>query len=214
MQSLFFFSQVSVLYGGGDLFDYLVDEALLSDLRLAAISLGLIVLLLLILTFSWWLTFMAVLTISSSVAFAYFFYRVVFGNQYMGILNGVSLFVIIGIGVDDIFVFINTFRQAVDNKDLGQRMAHTISVAGKATFFTSFTTACAFGANALSRVCASKKVFICVHKVFIVDTVASWIYHVYAHSFMTCSVKIMPKEMEKREDGYITKPACVVLRNK
>ena len=145
-------SHMSVLYGGGDLFDYLVNRALLSDLRLAAISLGLIILLLLILTFSWWLSFMAVLSIVSSVGFAYFFYRVVFENEYMGILNGVSLFVIIGIGVDDIFVFINTFRQAVDNKDLGERIFHTISVAGTATFFTSFTTAAAFGANALSPV--------------------------------------------------------------
>lgn len=96
---------------------------------------------------------MAVLTIVSSVGLAYFFYRVAFGVQYMGILNGISLFVIIGIGVDDIFVFINTFRQAVDNRDLGSRIVHTIGVAGKATFFTSFTTACAFGANALSPVC-------------------------------------------------------------
>ena len=129
-----------------------MNHALLDDLCLAAISLGLIILLLLILTFSLWLTFMAVFTIVSSVAFAYFFYRVVFGIQYMGILNGVSLFVIIGIGVDDIFVFINTFRQAVDNKDVGNRIMHTIYVAGKATFFTSFTTAAAFGANALSPV--------------------------------------------------------------
>ncbi|XP_028393656.1 LOW QUALITY PROTEIN: protein dispatched homolog 3-like [Dendronephthya gigantea] len=145
-------NQVTILYGGGDLFDYLVNHALLDDLRLAAISLGLIILLLLILTFSWWLTFMAVFSIVSSIAFAYFFYRVVFGIQYMGILNGVSLFVIIGIGVDDIFVFINTFRQAVDNKDVGNRIMHTIYVAGKATFFTSFTTAAAFGANALSPI--------------------------------------------------------------
>ena len=95
---------------------------------------------------------MAVLSILSSVAMAYFFYHVVFGIEYMGILNGVSLFVIIGIGVDDIFVFINTFRQAVENKDLGDRIYHTISVAGKATLFTSFTTAAAFAANALSPV--------------------------------------------------------------
>ncbi|CAB4028439.1 patched domain-containing 2, partial [Paramuricea clavata] len=145
-------NQVSILYGGGDLFDYLVDNALSSDIRLAAISLGLVILLLIILTFSWWLSLMAVITIMCSVAKAYFFYRVVFGIQYMGILNGVSLFVIIGIGVDDIFVFINTFRQAVDNKDLGSRICHTIYVAGKATFFTSFTTAAAFGANALSPI--------------------------------------------------------------
>ena len=127
----------------------------MSDLHLAIISLVLINIFLLVLTFSPWLSFMAVLTIVSSVAVAYFFYRVVFGIEFMGILNGVSLFVIIGIGVDDIFVFVNTFRQAVDNKDLGDRIYHTISVAGKATLFTSFTTAAAFAANALSPVSCS-----------------------------------------------------------
>ena len=145
------------------MFDYLVNRALISDLHLAGTSLGLILLLLLLLTFSLWLSFMAVFTILSSVAFAYFFYHVVFGIKYMGILNGVSLFVIIGIGVDDIFVFINTFRQAVDNQNLGNRIVHTIHVAGKATFFTSFTTAAAFGANALSPVWSFIFVLLLLH---------------------------------------------------
>lgn len=152
---------MSVLYGGGDLFDHLVKKALFSDLRLALISLILIFLLLLILLFSLILTIMAIITILASVALAYFVYHVVFGVQYIGILNGVSLFVIIGIGVDDIFVFVNTFRQAQDNEDVKSRIAHTIYVAGKATFFTSFTTAVAFGANVLSPVGFSLFFIVC-----------------------------------------------------
>ncbi len=55
-------------------------------------------------------------------------------------------------GVDDVFVFVNTFRQACHLEDLGDRMVHTLMTAGKATFFTSFTTAAAFAANVASSV--------------------------------------------------------------
>ena len=38
-------------------------------------------------------------------------YNVVFGIQYVGVLNAISLFLIIGVGVDDCFIFYNTFMQ-------------------------------------------------------------------------------------------------------
>ena len=56
------------------------------------------------------------------------------------------------LGVDDVFVFINTFRQASHMTDIGERMQHTFVTAGRATFFTSFTTAAAFAANVASSV--------------------------------------------------------------
>ena len=67
----------------------------------------------------------------------------------------VSFFVIIGIGVDDILVFINTFKQSARLAGLNtvhKRITHTIIEASKATFFTSVTTAVAFFANAISSV--------------------------------------------------------------
>ena len=54
--------------------------------------------------------------------------------------------------MDDVFVFINTFRQSQHLGDLSQRMSYTVWTAGKATFFTSFTTAAAFAANVASSV--------------------------------------------------------------
>lgn len=56
------------------------------------------------------------------------------------------------IGVDDVFVFINTYRQATHLEDPQLRMIHTIQTAGKATFFTSLTTAAAYAANVFSQV--------------------------------------------------------------
>ena len=55
-------------------------------------------------------------------------------------------------GVDDVFVFINTFRQSGSIVSLRDRMWHTLTSAGKATFFTSLTTASAFAANIFSSV--------------------------------------------------------------
>ncbi|XP_063273461.1 protein dispatched homolog 3 isoform X3 [Prinia subflava] len=55
-------------------------------------------------------------------------------------------------GVDDVFVFVNTYRQATHLKDLRLRMIHTVQTAGKATFFTSLTTAAAYAANIFSQI--------------------------------------------------------------
>ena len=50
------------------------------------------------------------------------------------------------------FVFINVFRQADHIKSARSRTWFTVKTAGKATFFTSSTTAAAFAANIASMV--------------------------------------------------------------
>ena len=59
-----------------------------------------------------------------------------------------------GIGVDDGFMFINTFRQAPSwsHASVDIRLHYTLYTAGKATLFTSATTAAAFFANLASGV--------------------------------------------------------------
>ncbi|NXD00137.1 DISP3 protein, partial [Certhia familiaris] len=145
--------KVQVLYGGTDLFDYEVRRTFNNDMLLAFISSSCIAVLVYILTScSVFLSFFGIASIGLSCLVALFLYHVVFGIQYLGILNGVAAFVIVGIGVDDVFVFINTYRQATHLKDLRLRMIHTIQTAGKATFFTSLTTAAAYAANTFSQI--------------------------------------------------------------
>ena len=154
---LFHSSEVEVLYGGTEIFDYEVQEAITHDAILAIVSLALVVPLIIILSgFSLSSTIIAILTLASSFPYAYFVYRVVLGIKAVGLLNLVAPFVIIGIGVDDVFVFLNTFKQAGDLKGvrtLEDRLAYTIIHASKATFLTSATTAVAFFANVFSAVC-------------------------------------------------------------
>ncbi|KAM7030582.1 protein dispatched homolog 3 isoform 2-T2 [Acridotheres tristis] len=146
-------SKVQVLYGGTDLFDYEVRRTFNNDMLLAFISSSCIAVLVYILTScSVFLSFFGIASIGLSCLVALFLYHVVFGIQYLGILNGVAAFVIMGIGVDDVFVFINTFRQATHLRDVRLRMIHTVQTAGKATFFTSLTTAAAYAANIFSQI--------------------------------------------------------------
>ncbi|XP_068098467.1 protein dispatched homolog 3 isoform X2 [Hyperolius riggenbachi] len=146
-------SKVQVLYGGTDLFDYEVRTTFNNDMLLAFISTTCIAVLVYILTsFSVFLSFFGIASIGLSCLVALFLYHVAFGIQYLGILNGVAAFVIVGIGVDDVFVFINTYRQADHITDPRQRMIHTVQTAGKATFFTSLTTASAYAANIFSQI--------------------------------------------------------------
>ncbi|KAL3861177.1 hypothetical protein ACJMK2_007242 [Sinanodonta woodiana] len=143
---------LDVLYGGKEIFDYEVDKMFWSDMRLALYGLVCIFLLMLILSMSPWLTMMGMLSILLSFPIAIFFYRIVFNIIGLGILNGVAAFLIIGIGVDDVFVFINIFRQMSNITDPHRRLWMTVKTAGKATFFTSFTTAAAFTANIASMI--------------------------------------------------------------
>ncbi|XP_004741555.1 protein dispatched homolog 3 [Mustela putorius furo] len=146
-------SKVQVLYGGTDLFDYEVRRTFNNDMLLAFISSSCIAALVYILTScSVFLSFFGIASIGLSCLVALFLYHVVFGIQYLGILNGVAAFVIVGIGVDDVFVFVNTYRQASHLEDPQLRMIHTIQTAGKATFFTSLTTAAAYAANVFSQI--------------------------------------------------------------
>ena len=52
----------------------------------------------------------------------YFVYRKVFGHTNLSLLCTVTLFVVIGIGVDDIFVFTDMFVQPAKDVSLERRM--------------------------------------------------------------------------------------------
>uniref|UniRef100_A0A8C2EBW1 Dispatched RND transporter family member 3 n=1 Tax=Cyprinus carpio TaxID=7962 RepID=A0A8C2EBW1_CYPCA len=92
-------SKVKVLYGGTELFDDEVRKTFHSDMLLALFSGGCITVLVYVLTsFSVFQTFFGLAIIGLSCLVALFLYHVVFGVKYLGILNGVAAFVIIGIG--------------------------------------------------------------------------------------------------------------------
>jgi len=89
---------------------------------------------------------------------AYFLYRVIFQIKFFGMFNILAIFIILGIGADDIFVYLDTFSQAgvgIDHDDdekskLKQQLSNGWRVASKAMLVTSLTTMISFITNASS----------------------------------------------------------------
>ena len=74
-------SEIEVLYGGPNVFDYQVKAASMHDVVLAAISLGLVLLLAFVMSgFSLWLMLVVLYTIGSSFPIAFFVYTKIFGR--------------------------------------------------------------------------------------------------------------------------------------
>ena len=106
-------------------------------------------------TGSFFLSSMSMLQIVFSMPMAFLIYRFVFGINYFTQLHGTAIFLALGIGADDIFVFTDAWKQSkfvenIDNKL--QRLQFTFSRTKIAVFNTSFTTTVAFLATAISPV--------------------------------------------------------------
>jgi hypothetical protein len=95
--------------------------------------------------------------ILASFPVSIFLYRVLFRVSYLGNIQILSVFVVLGVGADDVFVFFDAFKQsayehtAVSGTTL-TRVTYAATRASKAIFVTSLTTAVAFAATALSDV--------------------------------------------------------------
>ncbi|CAK8996893.1 Protein dispatched homolog 3 (Patched domain-containing protein 2) [Durusdinium trenchii] len=104
---------------------------------------------------SFWLSSMGMGMIFLSFPFAYLLYWGLLGQRYFGIFNLLCIFIIMGIGADDIFVFTDTFDHSADpahglGNDRGKRLTWTLKRAGGAMLVTSLTTTTSFVANARS----------------------------------------------------------------
>ena len=142
---------VDVIYHSTAFYNWQIDEYIKHDLQLCIAAFVFVAGYLLLHTFSVWLTIIGLLNIVLSFPLAYFVFRDCLGNnQALPVLSVASVFITIGIAVDDVFVFIDTFKQASHRPGLDDKILFTIGHAGKATLFTSITSAAAFGSNILS----------------------------------------------------------------
>lgn len=95
--------------------------------------------------------------ILASFPVSIFLYRVLFQVSYLGNIQILSVFVVLGVGADDVFVFFDAFKQSayepidVSGTVLG-RVTYTARRASHAILVTSLTTAIAFAATAMSKV--------------------------------------------------------------
>eukprot|EP01084_Bolivina_argentea_P244753 409955_1 len=110
----------------------------------------------------WWhlnslfLSLGAMLQIIFGFPFAFFVYRFVFMVTFFDTLNTLVIFLILGIGADDVFVFVDAWVQSehfvADPEDSMERMSFAFRRAAKAMIVTTATTFFAFMATAFSPI--------------------------------------------------------------
>lgn len=146
---------VNVFWDGEDngMLDEYTNAILLRDGMLLLFSILFIVVYLIVSLKSWWLGGVGMLMILGNFGPALLIYRLVSGYSYFGTLNALSVFLVLGVGADDIFVFANTWKHIrFTEPDLPvlQQLQHSLYRGGKAMFVTSVTTALSFLMNAIS----------------------------------------------------------------
>ena len=108
-------------------------------------------------TRSAFISVVGMLEIILSIPLAFFVYRLVFQIRFFSFMHILAVFVLLGIGADDVFVFVDAFKQSssepgIEPGDLDKRIEYAAFRASKAVLLTSLTTTAAFLATAISEI--------------------------------------------------------------
>jgi len=118
------------------------------DALLALFSLAFVFFWLFVNTRSWFLAFVGLFEIFFSIPISWFIFTVCFQIKYFATLNSLALFVVAAIGADDIFIFMDAYKQSKYHldvlTDMETRMSWIYRRTGTAMAITSATTCAAF----------------------------------------------------------------------
>lgn len=144
--------KMSLYYISKVLFDHDVVLQAWNDMKLTIGSFLFIFCFMWIQTASFWITFMGIFSILTSFLLTNIVYRFILGYEYFGFFHIISMFIILGIGADDVFIFYDTWRLTGHTKypSKAHRLSDCYRTAAKTTFVTSLTTATAFLVSGLS----------------------------------------------------------------
>eukprot|EP01122_Echinamoeba_exundans_P017937 TRINITY_DN987_c1_g1_i2.p1 TRINITY_DN987_c1_g1~~TRINITY_DN987_c1_g1_i2.p1 ORF type:complete len:785 (-),score=130.02 TRINITY_DN987_c1_g1_i2:1098-3452(-) len=147
--------ELRIMYHGTRVTEAEVDEVIKFDVLFAVASLVVVAIWMWLHMRSVILTAAGMFHILLSIPAGYFVIRIIFQDKYLGILMCMAIFVILGIGCDDVFILYDAWTQsAVQNKNilrsLESRLDWVFRRAVGTMFVTSFTTAAAFLANVFS----------------------------------------------------------------
>lgn len=149
---------IHVYYGGDFVYEEQINEAAVHDILVMA---GGLVLVGLFMTMHFGSVFLAVVVafqIILSFSVTYFVYRVVLQVEQVPLLMLLGIFVIIGIGVDDAFVFYDHLQSEPGHElhsnphDYAVALTRTFQKTGSAMFVTTTTSACSFASNLASMI--------------------------------------------------------------
>ncbi|XP_070181261.1 protein dispatched homolog 1-like [Littorina saxatilis] len=127
------------------------------DMKLAIGSILFIFAFILFHTRSLWVTCLGVFSIVCSFAETNLIYRVVIGFRYFGFFHVLAMFINLGIGADDLFVFWDAWQasQLRPFPSLAHRLDDAYRKSAISMLVTSLTTTLAFSASALSPLLAT-----------------------------------------------------------
>jgi predicted RND superfamily exporter protein len=141
-------SQINSYYFMTAIIGDVILEIVSKDALLALFSLAFVFIWLRVNTLSWFLAFVGLIEIFFSIPIAWFIFTVVFQIKYFATLNALALFVVAAIGADDIFIFMDAYKQSQYHlhvlTDLETRMSWVYRRTGTAMAITSATTCAAF----------------------------------------------------------------------
>ena len=129
-------------------------------------------------TKSLWITGFAVFSIMTSFLGTNLIYRAVLDFQYIGFFHILTVFIVLGIGADDIYVFYDVWRNTghEDYPTLAHRLSDAYRKSVFSMLFTSITTAVAFFANAISPLLATRSFGVFSGIVIIVNYISVILY--------------------------------------
>lgn len=157
------------------LFDVLIG-IIQQDGMLALFSLAFVFLWLRINTGSWFLAGVGILEIFLAIPVAWFLFSVVFRIKYFGFLNALSIFIVAAIGADDIFIFMDAYKQSKHKHpehlhSMEDRMSWVYRRTGTAMAITSATTCAAFLCTLITPLASIQSFGIFAATVILIDYV-------------------------------------------
>ena len=146
---------VDVIFWSNELAGHNFFEDMISaDLSYALGSIVFVLCIMCVHSKSFFLGGLGMIQVLCSLPMALFLYRTVAGITFITQMHILSIYLVLGIGADDLFVFYDAWIQSEfepgHNKDLVARMDYTYKRAAGAMLTTSFTTCVAFIATAIS----------------------------------------------------------------
>ena len=141
-------------------------------------SIGFIFILILVLTRSFWIACLAIFSIFTSFITGNLIYNLVYGYTYLGFFHILALFIILGIGADDIFVFYNIWRNSGTETypSLAHRLTDVYKRSAISMLFTSITTAVAFLSSAITPLLATRSFGLFAATVVVVNYISVIVY--------------------------------------
>ncbi|KNC49510.1 CK1/CK1/CK1-D protein kinase [Thecamonas trahens ATCC 50062] len=141
-----------VVWEGFGMNDLYVSQLIPQDVAFAALSFTFVLIYMGFMTKSWFLAFSGMFQILCAFFPAYLVYRLVLQQKSVTVFSALSLFLLLAIGADDIFVSIDTWNEtkAYGKYSLLHRLSFSWRRSAEAMLVTSLTTMASFLANATS----------------------------------------------------------------